>query len=326
LFEHFLVGSLNASMGRIDRTLPVLLVYAPIIRTSAANSGTPYVYYAKPALSTSLWTFADQFLSPSLVALLCIGVLYFVVQAFMGSRLDSSAFRFLPNRYRSEFALVLVFTCIPILAILLSRFGTHIVFTRYAIAGVFGIAAMLSICAWIGFGAGTREGIVLVCVLAGLVIRDQYKNDWPVISAGRNTSSRLAILDRLPKVTQADSIPIVATSLEDFMQLFYYGDSHLRKRLYYIANEDLATRYIGFTFHDRMMLASAPYFGTQVVSYPSFVKENPLFYVFGPLSFPAWVVPKLLADQADLQLLQGGPADTVGDYADTCVRATVPRR
>ena len=71
------------------------------------------------------------------------------------------------------------------------------------------------------------------------------------------------------------------------------------------------------------MRASAPYFGTQVVSDSRFVHEHPVFYVFGSLSFPAWVVPKLLADHTYLELLQGGPADEIGDYADICFRATV---
>jgi hypothetical protein len=307
-------------------TVPLLVLpmYLPILRVSAVNSGTPYVYYAKPSLLRTLWVFGNEFLSPSLVAVVSMGLLYFVVQAFMSPAPEDYARPFIAKPgTRSELTLVLGFAFIPVMATLLSRFGTHIFFSRYAIAGVFGIAALLSLCAWIGFGGRRGPAIVLVCILAVLILRDQYKNDWPVISDGRIRPAPLAIASRLPKITQADGLPIVATNLEDFMQLFYYGDARMRSRLYYIASENLATRYLGFTFHDRMMLASSPYFGTQVVSYSPFVKNHPAFYVFGSLFFPAWVVPKLLADHTDLHLLQGGATDTDGDYADVCFRAEI---
>ena len=72
------------------------------------------------------------------------------------------------------------------------------------------------------------------------------------------------------------------------------------------------------------MLGSAPYFGTQVVDYSTFIKEHPGFYVFGSLQFSEWVVPKLMADHADLQLVQGGPVNIFGGFADVCLRAQMP--
>lgn len=303
--------------------LLVLLAYLPVLRLSKVNSGIPYASFAPTALPVSLWYFASDFLLPSLVPLLCLGTLYFAVQIFGRSSAAQVARGTITKRLEliPEAFLVLGFTCLPIFAVCLSRFGTHIFFPRYAIAGIFGFALLLGFSAWFAFGERKGPVLMLVSILVVLTLHDRIFDDYRILLAERATPAHVGIPQRIPPSAQSDGLPIVATSLDDFMQFTYYGDPALRKRLFYVSSEELAKRYLGFTFHERMMIGSAPYFGTQVVDYNKFVGEHPRFYVFGSLQFTEWVVPKLMADGAELRLVQGGPINTFGGFADTCFLA-----
>jgi len=307
--------------------LLVLLAYLPVIRAAKANTGIPYAPFARANLPVTVWYFAADFLQSSLVPLICLGVLYFVVQIY--SRPSSTAqlaraavakrLELIPEAF-----LVLGFTCFPVFAALLSRFVTHIFFSRYAIGGIFGFALLLGFCAWLAFGDQKEPALALVAIFAVLVLHDRIFDDYRTLLGDRANPARVGIPQRIHGRAQVDGLPIVATNLDDYMGFYYYGDSAFRKRVFYVSSEELAKQYLGFTFHERMMIGSAPYFGTQVVDYNKFVGEHPRFYVFGTLQFSEWVVPKLMADGAELRLVQGGPINTDGGFADVCLLAQMP--
>ncbi|MDQ2844613.1 MAG: glycosyltransferase family 39 protein [Acidobacteriota bacterium] len=306
--------------------LLILLVYVPVIRASKVNSGIPGAFFAKPAWYGSLLRFFGEFLGPSLIGLVSLGCIYLAVQFFWRpsttelGRCPTAN----PRDLMPEASLVLSFTCIPVFAIALSKFGTHIFFTRYGIAGMFGFAALLGLGTWFAFLGRKGPALAVAAAFAALFLHNQIQHDLPEVRAERANPARVSIPHRIPALAQRDSLPIVATNLDDFMQLSYYGNSTLRKRLFYVSSEAFAKQYLGFTFHERMMIGAAPFFKTQVVAYSAFIKEHPSFYVFGSLEFSQWVVPKLIEDHAKLQLLQGGPADVYGDFADVFLLAQIP--
>jgi hypothetical protein len=182
---------------------------------------------------------------------------------------------------------------------------------------------LFGFCTWIGMNGAAAPASILVLVMTALLAHNQKQDDLPFIKTTRALSPRGFVLGKLPQALQADNLPIVPVNLDDFMKLYYYGDSSLRARLFYLGDEVLADRYLGFTFNERMMIGSAPFFRTQVVSYEDFIGQHKSFYVFGTLEFWQWVVPKLLTDQVQLRLIQGGPLDKGGDYFDTCFKADV---
>jgi fumarate reductase subunit D len=298
--------------------LMVLLIYVPVLQASRVNSGIPTAYFAKASLSESLWTFAQEFLGRSIVALVCLAGLYFSVQIF---RTQSEGEYVGHTLRRAEFipeaSLVLGFTCFPVFAVALSRFGTHIFFTRYAIAGVLGLAALIGLAASLAFINRKAPGLALACIFIVLVVHDQRQYDLPLISIMRDAPASVRTEQRIPETVTKDELPIAVTNPDDFMQFVYYGSPNLQKRVVYVSSEVSALHYLGYTFHERMMIGSAPYFGTQVIDYATFIHAHQSFYVLGPLLPAEWMVPKLLDDHAELRLLQGGPGDT------TCFRATV---
>jgi hypothetical protein len=103
---------------------------------------------------------------------------------------------------------------------------------------------------------------------------------------------------------QSDDRPIAVADGFHFLSFRYYGDSVLRRRIYYLSSEEFAYRHLGFTVAERGLMESALYFGTQVADYGQWVKQHPCFYVLAGPEW--WLVPQLLKDGANLQLIQSG--------------------
>jgi hypothetical protein len=307
-------------------TIPLvaLLPYVPVIRVSKLNSGLPNAFFAKPSLSNSLWEFAGYFFSPMILAVFSAGIVYFLFECFgPAARPEEALTRQDKRSIRLDAIVALGFACIPVFALVLSRFGTHVFFLRYGIAASFGVAGLFAFCAWLAFDGRNGPALATICMLVILIVREQAKQDWNIIRNGRNTPLAQQIVAQIPELARNGVKPIVAANPDGFMQYFYYGDEGLRNRLFYLASEPLAEHYLGFTFLERMMLGSAPFFRTHVVDYSTFTRNNRSFYVIGGMLPSDWLIPKLLDDQVSLQLLQGGPSNVFGDSYVPCFQAEV---
>ena len=299
-----------------------LIFYIPVILASKAHSGIPYAPFSKPYLYTSFERFTSEFFGSSLPFLIFFGVLCLALRfspCFLKTdRVTPDRNMLIPEAY-----LVLSLVVLPVFAVFFAKYGTHIFFTRYAMAGVFGVAALVGYGAWLAFSGHRGLALVLASTALALILFTQDRDDLPLIREGRHRTAN-DILHRLPQVVLDDELPIVATNLDDYMIFYYYlHNAKLQKRLFYVSSETLAEHYIGFTLSDRMMIGSAPFFHTQVLDYKSFIERHSIFYVFGSLEYSEWVVPKLLADHADLELLQGGPSDIFGGFPIDCLRARI---
>ncbi len=308
-------------------TAPVLALipYLPVIQATRVNSGIANPYYARPALYGSFLGYAFQFLAPSLVALIGIGCIYVLFRILVYSPQSQTRDGQISNREELIPELVLLFSlaCVPILAIALSKFITHIFFNRYAIGSMFGIVALISIGMWLAF-SGRKEPALSIALVLSAVLAHTAAGEMMQIRGERGHPIQAAILRRIPADALRNDLPIVAAGPNEFMDLSYYGDRALRKRLFYLSSEESAKRILGFTFLERMMIGSAPYFGTQVVDYNAFLNAHRSFYVFGSPQW--WLYPQLIRDGAQLQMLQGGPVDSQGGYADLFFFGQMPSR
>jgi hypothetical protein len=222
-----------------------------------------------------------------------------------------------------EMVLVLGFACVPILAIGLSKFVTHIFFNRYAIGSMFGIVALITIAIWLAF-SGRKEPSLAVVLILATVFTHTAAAELSQVRAERANPAQVAEERRIPVSALRDDLPIVAAGPNEFMDLSYYGDQALRKRLFYLSSEESARRILGFTFLERMMIGSAPYFGTQVIDYKRFIGAHRNFYVLGGPQW--WLFTQLLADGAQVQMLQGGAMDNQAGFADFFFRVQMSSR
>ena len=306
-------------------TLPslALIPYVGILRESRGKSGVPYAYYATPTWYDSLAEFIGQFLGPTLVAFSAIGCIYLiwrVAPSFSSSR-RNEPFSQKTGELRLDFALLLGFTLLPILGIAFSKFVTHILFMRYMIGSMFGVCALVIIILSLIFSGAKEPALLVGLVLCGLFTRTSYFEVKGALAVRRSPTDSASFYHLPQRVVQGD-LPIVGGGVHEFMDIRYYGGRELRSRSVYVSSEEFSNQYLGFTFLERMMIGAAPYFGTKVVDYRQFTREHPTFYMLGGTIW--WMLPKLLADGAQLQLLQGGTASTHGDYFDDLFLVRMP--
>jgi hypothetical protein len=303
----------------------VLLPYLPIIRESRVKSGIPDAYFARPGWYGSLDNFANQVLGSSLVALVAISCIYLIFQMLELSAQAEPEKPDAPKQttFIPETILVLGFTCLPIFGIALSKFVTHIFFIRYVMAAVFGIAALIAIGLWRAFSGRREPALAVLLILAGVFV---HAGVWDLkqAMAQQVNPPKAALQHVIPSTALGDNLPIVVADPDEFMMFSYYVDGPLHQRVYYVSSEELAMRFVGFTFLERMMIASAPYFGTKVIDYNTFVATHPKFYVLGGTQW--WFVPKLISEGAHLQLLKAGPSDKGGGSSEPFFFVETARR
>jgi hypothetical protein len=304
--------------------LLALLPYLSLVRASTAHFAT-WNYLVKPRWFGSLANFGNQFLAPSLTMLLGIACIYLVFSilvrpgdAELGARSVSRRMEFLP-----EIVLVLTFVWLPVAAIALSKLVTHVLYSRYLIASMFGIAALTALVLWFAC-SGRKEPGLAAALLLGIGFAHTAGADLKTVNYRGTTSIREALQRRVPPAALDDSLPIVVAHPDEFMTLIYYGDPALVERLVYVSSEELSAQRQGFTFLDRIMVASAPFLATRVIDYHAFIAKYPKFYVQGGLGGQEWIIAQLLLDKAQMRLLQGGPVDAEGDQAEPCFLVQMP--
>jgi drug/metabolite transporter superfamily protein YnfA len=302
----------------------VLIPLIPVILATRVNTGVPFAWYARPSLYGSLESFASQFLSPSLVALIGLNCIYLVYKILWPGRTADFAAISKLKELRPDAALILGLTSLPVFAVLLAKFVTHVFFNRYAATGMIGIVALIAAGIWLAFSGRKGPALAAMLVFAGVFAHTAYY-DLKSAQIQRMNLLRGVTIKRIPSAARNDHLPIVAAGPNEFMDLTYYGDRALRDRLYYVSSEQSAVRIMGFSFLERMMIGPAPFFGTQVKNYDDFLQAHPKFYLFGGPNW--WLYPKLFADHARIQILQAGLTDQFGDYADfLCLVDTQPSR
>jgi hypothetical protein len=291
----------------------VILPALPLLASLRANSGTT-PSFAVPAWYGSLAATASEFLGSSLVALVGIGCLYIACQAFGPATPIENQRRTVVSSsfFVLEAALMLGLVCLPLLVLLVSKCVTHILFPRYGIAFVVGVSALLATAAWVAF-AGRRVPALLIAIGLATLSAGTALSNLRAALQNRAYPIRLQMQNRIPASLRHDDWPIVAGYANPFMELNYYGDPDVLKRLVYVSSERLASQLIECTNAERMMIGPAPFFRTHVMDYSTFVKAHPVFYVLGPSD---WILRKLVEGGSNIQLIQDGSGDAWGNGAD----------
>jgi len=242
-----------------------LLPYIGILRESRVNSGIPFAYYAVPHWYGSLAEFADQFLGPTLIAFLAIACIYtmwsVVARPLAGPQIELQAEW--SNEGLADLALLLGFTLLPIVGIAFSKFATHIFFARYIVGSMFGICGLIIVLLWFVFAGAKEPALLAGLVLCALFARSGYSEMKDALAL-RRAPADSASTYHLPVDIIRGNLPIVAGGPNEFLDIRYYGSQDLRSRTVYVSSDEFAKKHLAFTFLERMMIGSAPYFGTNV--------------------------------------------------------------
>jgi hypothetical protein len=296
-----------------------LLPDLPILRDARPHMGI-FDHSFRPAWFHSVFVFAEQFLGPA--AVVALGLLFVVVLFDVlphVPQIHDGDNRYCAKELIPDVTLVLALACIPIITVVFSKIFTQVLFARYMIAAVFGITASLSFALWFTFRGRRGPALAAACLVVFWCIHVAVM-DVQAISYDRSDPIQKRVVRLLPQVALADTLPIAVAQIGTFMTLYYYGDPIIAKRLVYVASEELSRQLQGFNFLERIMVDSAPYFGTPVVDYHRFVANHSEFYVVGGLEMEEWLTAELIRQHANIQLVQGGAADAIGDRAENCFR------
>lgn len=300
----------------------LLIPYVPVALQMRAHAGVPTYFFARPAWYRSLEDFANQFLGPSLVALLIVACVYIVYQrsAKVRNRYDESEVNLRTKEVPPELPLILALTCVPLLGIALGKFGTHYFYPRYVITAMFGVVALIVLILWRAFSGRKDPALIASLVFLG-VFAHTATSDLRDVENDRAIPTKQRMQDRIPKIARKDQLPIAVGNPYAFMQLNYYGDAALLGRICYLSSPEDDLKYRGGNAGEYALIRSAPYFGTRVVDYRTWTKRHRVFYLFGGMPF---AITRLISDGAHLELLQGGYVDNLGDTADLFFRVSFP--
>jgi 4-amino-4-deoxy-L-arabinose transferase-like glycosyltransferase len=333
LLAPFAVAEAARSISRRKLDLPVwlalavpcllLIVLVPVARQTRANSGVPTYWFATPAWYRSLDEFGNQFFGQTIVPLVVIACIYIAWQHFatvQDGRIErEEALR--TTRLAAEIPLVLALAGLPVLGIAVGKFATHYFYPRYVIEAMFGMAVLILLVLWRAF-SGRKDAGLIVLVVFCVVFGRTALGDFRQAESDRVVPIRQMMQSRIPAIARNDQLPIAVTDGFTFMELSYYGDSALLNRMCYLSSLEYELKYFGANTGAHANIQAAPYFGTQVVDYRKWTNNHRTFYLLAGMG--SFAIAQLIRDGAQLQLLQGGPIDTLGHTADPFFLVSFP--
>jgi len=255
----------------------------PIVRGLKA---TLPVFWSRPKLLGSTYQYYQTILEPA--APLAAALLIAALLTLYFSRNSSGGSLRLPAAH--QIAAVAAFAVLPVMYVLAGLYSGAFV-PRYAIAGALGI------CAGLAYVISRHRALAAGCTLLAFA-------QFVTLEARQlRKVTPLRTID-LPHTPGTESLPVVISAPNDFIETSYYASPTLAARLYYIAEPELALHYVDTDVVDLVARRLAQIRPLHVVSYAAFTAAHPRFLVvhwreqeFG------WLLAKLHDDGATLQLI-----------------------
>lgn len=201
-----------------------------------------------------------------------------------------------PRFPRDEMVAALTLLALPAIGYALAVLVTGAFHPRYVLQGVLGLAVLV---AWwaAALVKSRRDAAILVAVLfLAFGARQAAAAAGLVRGPGDPIADERAFLSRVP-----DNAPIVVSHALAFLPLTHYWGSDTRGRLMYLSRPPDVVRQLGVDTSSRALRRLALVVPIDVQDYDGFVGAHRHFYVYGPKS---WLVPKLLSQQARVQLVR----------------------
>jgi hypothetical protein len=186
---------------------------------------------------------------------------------------------------------------LPVFGFIIAKLITHAFTERYMIAASLGVFVLL-ILGLRRIIADDRLGPAFVCVmcLPSFFWRVQGYNrqELDVFQTLRATAAA---------VRGTGDAPVAMAENTQFQRLSFYARRDLVRRVAYVADPHLSTRYLGHDTIDRGLLALNPWFPLNVVWWHDWLSAHPSFVVYGYVGDWTWLTFELPAT-SKVQLLK----------------------
>jgi 4-amino-4-deoxy-L-arabinose transferase-like glycosyltransferase len=267
---------------------PLILLYIPIFHRFGGWTALPPKFQASVF---KIITFYADMLSAVAVVLLIALVAALIMYRSAGRVNEKSVFA----ASKHEIALVLGLSSLPIIInLLLMRTGGAF-WPRYCIPAGMGFSLLfVYILAKLTNASRAAGATAAFCVFLGMAMGIAL-----IVARPREPA-----MVREVSLKQLDpTVPLVDASGLTFLEMNKREDAALLSRVYYLTDQDAATRYAHATIFEGMgaLRQYWPIPGS-VMPYGDFIRQNTHFFVLGTPDYPEdWLIPKLLDDGADLQ-------------------------
>jgi Dolichyl-phosphate-mannose-protein mannosyltransferase len=203
----------------------------------------------------------------------------------------------------------LALALIPVVALLIAIFVSHVFMPRYGLAAVIGFSILFT---WFAhqYTADRRITGAVVSYLFAFWFIGAFAL-WMMgtahlkVTAASSHAGRPAAYELPPELVKPD-LPFVAANGLFFLEADHYAPQSFASRLVYLADTAAAVRYTGSDVFDRGFPIMQKWFPirARIESYATFTRRHRRFLVFGSFDHPlAWVTRKLLDDGVELRFL-----------------------
>jgi hypothetical protein len=229
------------------------------------------------------------------------------------------AWRPIPQGFEfHEIVAALALALIPVVALVIAIFVSHVFMPRYGLAAVIGFSILFT---WFAhqYAADRRiTGVVVSYLFAFWFIAGfalwMMETAHLKVTAASSHAGRPAAYEIPPELVKPE-LPFVAANGLFFLEADHYAPESFVSRLVYLADTDAAVRYTGSDVFDRGFPIMKKWFPirARIESYSAFTRRHRRFLVFGGFDHPlAWLTRKLLDDGVELRFLGQYP----GAYGD----------
>jgi hypothetical protein len=180
-----------------------------------------------------------------------------------------------------------LFLTIPIAAVAGGLLVTHMFTFRYALIGLTGFCLLAPMLAAHLLGGRALWGFLMFGVAA--------------VGLGFATIDTI-----LPQQNPFDAEPILQQALRQgpvaiadgqlFLRMWQYAPVELKSRMFFIADNEAAVKYLGFETIDGGMRALVPWSSISLVEYADFAKPGREFLVYQNTLRPGWLLSKVVDD------------------------------
>jgi 4-amino-4-deoxy-L-arabinose transferase-like glycosyltransferase len=186
-----------------------------------------------------------------------------------------------------------LFLAIPVVAVAIGLFKTHMFTPRYALIGVTGVLLLVPMMAARLANGRAFAGFLLVCVTA-----------LPLVFVMLEVPSRNPVAEESTLVKALEQGPVVVPDGQLFLQMWYYTPPPLKSKLLFLLDAEAAVQYMGFDAIDVGIGNLRPWSSMPAVNYKDYAMPGREFRLYQNSMRPGWVLAKVVADGGSAQIEQ----------------------
>ncbi len=275
---------------KLDLPMLAALLFPPLVlipHLSLIRAGRPFVkYFWSKALFESLYSFYFPVVRSLWVAF-CVAALCLLWLAARGAKSKNEKQRQTNSALPAhEWMVAFTLMLLPELVIVALYFTIQVFVDRYLLWSMIGVAIFLTMVLYrLAGGSRTVAAIVTVPLLiASAVTIVHAATERPFL---RHAASLQRELLRIP----SGPTPIVIANVHAFMELSFYSEPDLRRRLVYLISPELSRYYNHTDTSALLMSALRRREPLGIADYDTFIAANPSFIVAGESG--DWIVQHL---------------------------------